>query len=406
MIQTKEWLKKKYIVSAISACVASLIMLVGLKLFHKDYSQKVVKVGFVYIGDASTAYTNNFCRSQKELEDAFPDNVITIAKYNIPEDNCQAAIQDLIDSGCDLIFGTSFGYGGFMKECAARYPKIQFVQATCADANKEPVLPNYHNCMGTIYQGRYVSGVVAGMKLKELIDKGQISEDKITIGYVAAFPYAEVISGYTAFLLGVRSLVPEAVMKVRYTNTWSNTAVERSVAEALINEGCVVISQHSDTMGPANACETASVKKGTQVFHVGYNQSMTDVAPTTSLIATRINWTPYILSAVEAVIKDKKIESFVKGMTFGNDAAAGFDYGWCEMVGLNKLIAAEGTEEAIETTIRQFKNKNFMVFKGDYIGINPFDTSDYYDLRKPFIENAAQSAPAFNYVLRDVITVE
>ena len=406
MLQTKNWLKKKYIVVAISAIFAILIMLILLKLFHKDYSQRVVKVGFVYIGDASTAYTNNFCRSQQELENAFPDNVITIAKYNIPEDNCTAAIQDLIDSGCDMIFGTSFGYGEFMKKCAALYPKIQFVQATCSDANKEPVLQNYHNCMGTIYQGRYISGVVAGMKLKELIEQGRLSADQAKIGYVAAFPYAEVISGYTAFLLGVRSVVPQAVMKVRYTDTWSNTAIERRVAEELINEGCVVISQHSDTMGPAIACEVASVRDGTLVFHVGYNQSMTDVAPTTSLIATRINWTPYIISAVEAVIKNKKIESYVKGSLFGNDAAAGFDYGWCEMVGLNRLIAAEGTEEKIETTVRQFKNKSLVVFKGDYIGINPFDSSDYYDLRKPFIENAAQSAPAFNYVLRDVITVE
>ena len=405
-MKIRKMLKKKYFVTVLSSIFMTLIMCLILSFFNKDYSQKIVKVGFVYIGDSSTAYTNNFCRSQMELEDVFPNNVITVAKYNIPEGNCEGAIRDLIFEGCDMIFGTSYGYGEVMKKMAAENPKIQFVQATCSDANVQPVLANYHNCMGRIYQGRYVAGLVAGMKLRELIEQDKLTPAEAKIGYVAAFPYAEVISGYTAFLLGVRSVVPEAVMVVRYTDTWSNTVIERRVAEILIDEGCVVISQHSDTTGPAAACETASTRYGKTVFHVAYNQSMTDVAPTTSLIATRINWTPYIISAVEAVIKGKKIESVVKGDVFGNDIAAGFEYGWCEMVGLNNLIAAEGTKEAIETTIRQFKNKNFLIFKGDYIGVNPFDENDTYDLRKPFVENENQSAPSFNYVLTEVITIE
>jgi len=398
-------IKKKYIITAITAICSILFMFIILKLFYKDYSQRIIKVGFVYIGDSSTAYTNNFCRSQNEIQDAFADNVVTIAKYNIPENNCQSAIQDLIDNGCELIFGTSYGYGEIMKKMAADNPDVQFCQATCSNANQAPVYPNYHNCMGTIYQGRYVSGVVAGMKLKELIEENKITPDMAKIGYVAAFPYAEVISGYTAFLLGIRSVLPQAVMTVCYTNTWSNTATEYKVAERLINEGCTIISQHSDTIGPAYACETESKKNARIVFHVGYNQSMTDVAPTTSLISTRINWTPYFKAAVEAVIRGKKIESVVNGEVFGNDVAAGFNYHWCEMVGLNSLIAAEGSEEKIETTIRQFNNKNFKIFKGNYIGVNPFDPNDIYDLRKPFTENAVQSAPAFNYVLKDVVSV-
>lgn len=402
----RKWLKKKYIIVAYSSIISILIILLGLKLFHHDYSKKIVKVGFVYIGDSSTAYTINFCRSQRELEAAFPDNVITVAKYNIPEDNCLSAIEDLIDQHCDLIFGTSFGYGQVMKECAAKHPEIQFCQATCSNANEEPVLPNYHNCMGKIYQGRYISGVVAGLKLKELVEEKRLSPDKAKIGYVAAFPYAEVISGYTAFLLGVRSVMPQAVMTVRYANTWSNSVIERKIAEELIEEGCVIISQHSDTSEPALACETAKIKNDTLVFHVGYNQSMTDVAPTTSLVSTRINWTPYIISATEAVIKGKKIENFVKGTIFGNDATGGFDNGWCEILGLNKLICAQGTDEIVETTLHQLNSKNFMVFKGDYIGVNPFDSNDTYNLQKPFAENASQSAPAFNYVLKDIITIE
>ena len=399
-------LKFKYLLTAATSTFIIMITFIFLTLSQKDYSTRSVKVGFVFIGDSSTAYTNNFCRSQNELMDAFPDNVTTVAKYNIPEDNCEPAIRDLIENGCDIIFGTSYGYGEMMKLMAAENPKIQFCQATCSDANQEPVFSNYHNFMGTIYEGRYVSGIVAGMKLRELIEEKKLTPDKAKIGYVAAFPFAEVISGYTAFLLGIRSVVPEAVMTVHYTNTWSNTVTERKVAERLIEEGCVIISQHSDTTGPAVACEVASTKYGKTIYHVGYNQSMTDVAPTTSLVSTRINWTPYIISAVEAVMKNRKIESVVKGSVFGNDVAAGFENGWCEMVGLNKLIAAEGTKEKIETTVRQFKNKNFVVFKGNYTGVNPFDPNDTYDLKKPFIENANQSAPSFNYILKDVVTVE
>lgn len=399
-------MKRKYVLTLITTILTLLIIRFAMHCLNKDYTHKNIKVGFVYIGDGATPYTNNFIRSQQELEKAFPANVTTIAKYNIPEENCEPAIRDLISSGCDLIFATSFGYGEVMKKLAAEYPKIQFCQATCANANVAPMLANYHTFMGTIYQGRYISGLVAGMKLRELIKEKKLTPAQAKIGYVAAFPYAEVISGYTAFFLGVRSEVPEAVMTVGYTNTWGNATTERKLAEKLIDEGCVLIAQHSDTTGPANACEVASTRDGKIVFHVGYNQSMADVAPTTSLISTRINWTPYILSAAEAVIKDKKIEAMVQGQVFGNDSAAGFDRGWCEMIGLNNLIMAAGTKDAIEAKLRQFKTKGIIVFEGDYTGVNPFDVNDTYDLNNPYIENALQSAPSFNYVLKDVITVE
>lgn len=398
-------MKKKYLIVAISAFCTICILRLGIHFFHTDYSQRKIKVGFVYIGDSSTPYTNNFVRSQIELEEAFSDNLTTIAKYNIPEENCEPAIRDLIENDCNLIFGTSYGYGDVMKKLAAEFPKVQFCQATCSNANEAPVLPNYHNFMGTIYQGRYISGIVTGMKLRELISQKKISPSQAKIGYVAAFPYAEVISGYTAFFLGVRSVVDEAVMIVSYTNTWGNTTTERKLAEKLIDEGCIIIAQHSDTTGPATACETASTRDGKLVFHVGYNQTMIDIAPTTSLISTRINWTPYFISATEAVIKGKKIEAVVKADVFGNDSAAGFDNGWCEMIGLNKLIAAEGTKEEIDSKIKQFKTKGIIVFQGNYIGVNPFDPLDTYNLNDPYLENALQSAPSFNYILKDVIQV-
>ena len=257
--------------------------------------------------------------------------------------------------------------------------------------------------MGEIYEGRYISGVIAGMKLKEMIDEGVITVDQAKVGYVAAYPYAEVISGYTAFLLGVRSQVPEATMDVKYTYTWSSYNIEKNCAEELIARGCVILSQHSDTTGPAVACEEMFAEKA--VYHVGYNQSMIDIAPTTSLISARINWEPYMVSACEAVLENKKIEKCVKGQVHGNDIGAGFEEGWVEMLELNSLVAAKGSDEKIEELKEEFRKGKIEVFKGDYTGVNPDDPNDTYDLNKGYKENSEHSAPTFHYVLQNVITI-
>ena len=400
-------MNNKYLVTALTAAIGVAAIFFGKKILFKDYSEKNVKVGFVYIGDAGTAYTNNFIRAQIELEEALGDKVTTAAKYNILESDCDQAIYDLIEEKCDLIFTTSYGYSESAKRIAGEHPEVQFCQATGDTANVAPVLPNFHNFMGTIYEGRYASGVVAGMKLLDLISRKKLSRNDARVGYVAAFPFAEVISGYTAFFLGVRSVVSEAKMVVRYTDTWSNYVIEKKCAEKLIYEdGCVLISQHSDTTGPAIACEEASAKRGKTVFHVGYNQSMIDVAPTTSLVSCRINWAPYIIAASQAVLKNKPIESVAKTSVKGNDAGAGFDKGWIEMIGINQLISAPGAQLEMDKIIKQFKTGGLEVFKGNYIGENPFDPKDTWDLRKPFPENSERSAPSFGYVLRDVIEVK
>lgn len=399
-------MNNKYVITTITALLTVLLIYAGAKIFYPDTSSKSIKVGFVYIGDTVNAYTNNFYRAQTELEDAFPNNVTVIAKYNISKSVCAEAMEDLIKSGCSMIVSTSLDFGKTTKKVAEKHPDVQFCQATGDNANTAPVLPNYHTFMGTIYEGRYVSGVVAGMKLAELINKNKIKRSGAKVGYVAAFPIAEVISGYTAFFLGVRNIAPEAVMVVKYTNKWSSNIIERKCAEELIASGCVIISQHSDTTGPAIACEEASVKQGKTVFHVGYNQSMTDVAPTTSLISSRINWAPYIITAAEAVLKKKRIESLLNAKVFGNDATAGFEQGWIEMIGLNRLIVADGSIEEIEQIKKQFKSGNCSVFKGNYVGTNPNNADDVWDLRKEFKENESRSTPTFCYVLNDVIAEE
>mgnify|MGYP000918036387 CR=1 FL=1 len=356
----------------------------------------VTKVGFVYIGDDSEAYTANFIAAQTAIEKQYGSSVKTIAKYNVAEDAVEDPLVELCEAGCDIIFTTSFGYGEVAKELAAQYPDVQFCQATCANADKETA--NYHTYMGTIYQGRYVAGIVAGMKMKELIDQGKITEDKAKIGYVAAYPYAEVISGYTAFFLGVRSVVPTATMEVNYTNSWGNYDTEKTMATAMIEDGCVIISQHSDTEGPAEACEDA-YKKGGVVFHVGYNQSMIDIAPNTSRVSSRLDYAPYEVAAVQAVMDNNTIDV---------DSWAGFDKGWVAMTDLNTEIAADGTQEAMDTAINEFKDGTKTatdVFKGDYKATNPSDKADVIDLNEGFAENSTQSAPAFSYVLDDVITV-
>ena len=396
--------RREHLVAVISAA-AVIAAVVGIRLtFFTEEPEQQIKVGFVYVDDESTAYTYNFLRAQNAVDAAFDAQVESIPKYNVPEGKETDALQELADAGCELIFTTSYGYGEGTKKFAAEHPEIQFCQATCNNANSEPVLENYHNFMGEIYQGRYVSGVVAGLKLQELIEEGLLTPDEAKIGYVGAFPYAEVISGYTAFFLGVRSVVPEAVMTVKYTNSWNDYMLEKKYAEQMIREGCVIISQHSDTAGPAVACEQTDASQ--IVYLASYNQSMADVAPSTYLTGCKINWEHYILAAVEAVLSDKKIEECVNGTVHGQDVGAGFDQGWVEMLELNRVIAPVGTQQKIDETIEAFRQGKIHVFQGDYIGVNPYDETDTYDLNQGYEENADSSAPSFGYVLKDVITIE
>ena len=401
-------MKNRYILTILTVVIGVTLMFFVTKGLSGGKKDEVLKVGFIYNADMATAYTINFARAKTDLENEFGDKIQIYQKYNISEagDACENAIEALVAEGCRMIVSVSYGHGTATKKMAEKYPSVEFCHATGDLADVEPILPNYHSFMGAIHEGRYVCGIIAGMKLNELIASGKLKRNRAKVGYVGAFSYAEVISGYTAFFLGVRSVVPEAEMLVRYTETWSNHVIEKKTAEKLIDEGCVIISQHSDTSGPAIACEEASVKRGKTVFHVGYNQSMTDVAPTTSLVSSRIDWSPYILGAVKAVMNGKKIESVVKSPYKTCDASAGFDKGWIEIVGLNRHILAPGTEEEIQNTIRLLKNDNITVFKGNYIGVNPFDEKDIWDLRNPFPECEKRSAPSFCYVLKDVITVE
>ena len=326
-----------------------------------------------------------------------------LTRSNVLDDQMEDPIRDLAAKGCDIIFFN--GYSELVRQLAPEFPNIQFCQTSYMDMSGQTVPANYHTFKGEAYQGRYVSGIAAGMKIRQLISEGIITEDQAVVGFVAAFPTSEVISGYTAFLLGVRSVVPQAVMRVRYTETWSSYAQEKSAAQQLIAGGCVIISQHTDTIGPAIACEEASQSR--PVYFVGYNQSMSEVAPGTSLVTARICWEPYVLAAVDALMTNRKIESTVSGRIHGTDVSAGFEKGWVEMVDLNLQAAAPGTQEAMDSATEQFRRGNTdFVFRGDYRGTDPNDPSDTCDLRNGYIENENTSFPLFHYILSDIITIE
>ena len=361
-----------------------------------------LKIGFVYEDDESTPYTYNFTLAEAALEEAYRDRIEIDRKNNVPANSTEEPVRELIRDGCGIIFANS--YSEQILPLAEEFPDVQFCQVSFREGGLTECPENYHTFKGRAYEGRYVSGIAAGMKIRELIDRRAITADEALVGYVAAYPSAEVISGYTAFLLGIRSVAPEAVMRVRYTRSWGNFALEKKHTEELIREGCIVISQHSDTIGPAIACEENAGHK--QIFLVGYNQSMMDVAPSTALVSSRINWTPYITGAVGAVLERREIEKSVKGDVHGNDIGAGFSLGWVEMLELNTYIAAPNTQKKMNEAIDAFKRGSIQVFKGDYIGENPEDETDIYDLNQGYKENESYSSPSFHYILRDVITIE
>ncbi len=396
-------MKRVYLTTALTCAILLAAFIGCFRIMNLAGGREHIKVGFIYDNDESTPYTYNFSLAKDAVEKKYGDRVDILTCSNVLDEEMEAPLRKLADDGCDIIFFN--GYSELVRELAPQYPSIQFCQTSYMDMNGQTVPENYHTFKGEAYQGRYVSGIAAGMKIQQLIDDGIISPDKAIVGFVAAFPTSEVISGYTAFILGVRSVVPTAVMHVCYTHTWSSYAQEKNAAQKLIDKGCVIISQHTDTIGPAIACE--ETPDNVPVYFVGYNQSMSEVAPGTSLVTARICWEPYVLSAVDAVFSEKKIESVVSGRIHGNDVSAGFENAWVEMVDLNQQVCAPGTQEAMDRAIERLIRDNAdTVFKGDYVGIDPDDPSDTIDLNKGYIENENTSYPLFDYILKDIIIIE
>ena len=268
-------------------------------------------------------------------------------KTNIPESNeCYEAAAELADAGCKLIFADSFGHEDYMIQAAREYPEVQFCHATGTQAHTLG-LANFHNAFASIYEGRYLAGIAAGMKINSMIDAGTITAEQAKMGYVGAFPYAEVKSGLTSFFLGARSVCPSVTMDVKYTNSWFDIAKEKEAATALIQDGCVLISQHADSEGAPKACEENNVP------NVAYNISTISIAPNTALISSAISWKPYMKHIIECAINGTEIET---------DYTMTLKDGGVILTELNPACAAEGTEEAIEAAKAKLESGELHVF--------------------------------------------
>lgn len=323
-------------------------------------------------------------------------DVMVSKRFLTPEgQEAYDAAVDLAEQGCNIIFADSFGHEPYIIEAAKKYPKVQFCHSTGTRAHTEG-LANYHNAFASIYEGRYLAGIAAGMKLNEMIEKGEFKKDEAKMGYVGAFTYAEVISGYTSFFLGARSVCPSVTMEVTFTGSWYDEAAEKEAANKLIKDGCKLISQHADSMGAPTACESAGVP------NVSYNGSTISACPNTFIVSSRINWEPYYEYAIKCVAEGKTIDA---------DWTGTLSTGSVELTDVNTKAAAAGTQEAIDAAKKKLEDGSLHVFDTSAFTVNgkkldsykaDVDTDAKYtpdtEVVKDgyFAESTARSAPYFD----------
>lgn len=363
-----------------------------------------LKVGFIFLHDSNSTYDKNFMDA---AEIACTNLGLTadqmLVKTGIPEgEECYTTAKELVNAGCQVIFADSFGHEPYMIKAAKEFPNVQFCHATGTRGKIEGV-GNYHTAFAEIYKGRYLAGIAAGMKLNEMIAAGEFTAEEAKMGYVGAFPYAEVISGYTSFYLGAKSVCPTVKMDVQYTQSWFDIEKENSAAKALIAAGCKLISQHADSSGAPSACEAAGVP------NVAYNVDTSNIGPNTAIISSKISWVPYMTMMLNAVIDGTSIPS---------DYCATLKEGAVQLTTLTKN-AAEGTQAAIDAAKAKLENDELRVFDtntftvggqklttylADMVDLGDFvpDTEAIVDGR--FIESEKRSAPYFNVII-DGITV-
>ncbi|MDD5833555.1 MAG: BMP family ABC transporter substrate-binding protein [Clostridiales bacterium] len=311
----------------------------------------VYKVGMVCIGNDNMAYDRNFymaADAAKEELAADGINIEWVYTYDHPEgDPVASDCEELADSGCIAVFLNSYGMEPAMLTVAGDYPDVVFAALT-NETSKSDALENTVNAFPSIYEGRYLAGIAAGMKLNEMIEKGEIKEDEAVMGYVGAYTYSEVVSGYTAFYLGAKSVCPSVTMLVEFIGSWGNPAIEAATAQDLIDRGAVLISQHSDATTPATTAQDNGV------YSVGYNISMTDVAPESAIISSRIDWTNYFVYVIRTIVEGGKVDQ--------DFCQHGIADGSVKLTELNEAIAAPGTAEAIAAAEEKLKSGELKVF--------------------------------------------
>ena len=363
-----------------------------------------VKAGFIFLHDETSTYDLNFINGAKEACEKL--GVEYIFKTNIPEGQEAAdAAEELIDEGCNFIFADSFGHESFLMQVAKDYPEVQFCHATGTQAHTAG-LANYHNSFASIYEGRFLGGVAAGLKLNEMIESGAITADQAKVGYIGAFPYAEVKSGYTSFFLGVRYACPSATMEVTFTNSWYDPTLEKEGAIKLISNGCVLISEHADSMGAPTECQDKGVP------FVFYNGSAANDCPDTFIVASRIDWAPYMEFAMSCVMNGEAIPA---------DWTGTLATGSVKMTEINEKAAAPGTAEKLAEveaalaagTLKVFDTATFTV-NGETLNEYLADVDDMGDFQPEtnvvsdgfFHESEFRSAPYFDADIDGITNID
>ena len=396
---------KKFLALLLALVMALSLFACGKK--DDDADKAKVKVGFITLHDENSTYDKNFINGAKEaIKNLGLTDADYILKTNIPEgQECYETACDLAEQGCNIIFADSFGHEGFMIDAAKKYPNVQFCHSTGTRAHTEG-LKNYHNAFASIYEGRFLAGIAAGLKLNEMIDAGQFTKEEAKMGYVGAFTYAEVISGYTSFYLGAKSVCPTVSMDVTFTGSWYDEALEKEGAQKLIAGGCKLISQHADSFGAPTACENAKVP------NVSYNGSTKSAGPNTYIISSRINWAPYYEYAIKAVMDGTEIKT---------DWTGDLSTGSVVLEEINDAVAAKGTAEAIADAkaklekgeIHVFDCANFTV-KGEHLTSYKADvdtdaayTADTEVIKDGyFAESEFRSAPYFDLAIDGITRLD
>ena len=329
----------------ILSLLLAIVMVMGLFAVSAAAEAADVKIGFIFLHDENSTYDLNFLNAAKEACEKL--GVEYVIKTNVPEGNeCYEAAADLADSGCNIVFADSFGHEDYMIEAAKEFPEVQFCHATGTKAHTEG-LSNYHNSFASIYEGRFLAGVAAGLKLNEMIEAGEFTAEEAKMGYVGAFTYAEVVSGYTSFYLGAKSVCPSVTMDVTFTGSWYDETAEKEAANKLIEGGCKLISQHADSMGAPTACENAGVPD------VSYNGSTVDACPNTFIVSSRINWAPYFEYIINCVANGEEIAA---------DWTGTIATGSVELSEVNEQAAAAGTVEKLAEVKAALEDGSLKVF--------------------------------------------
>ena len=387
--------KKIAVMIIVAAMVFGMFTALGTAQTKADEG---IVAGLICLHDENSTYDLNFINAFKEACEArgLVEGETYYISTNIPEgQECYEEAMNMVDRGCNVVFADSFGHEDYMIEAAKEAPEVHFCHATGTKAHTEN-LPNYHNAFASIYEGRFMAGIAAGMKLNEMIAEGKITEEEAKMGYVGAFTYAEVISGYTSFFLGARSVCPSATMEVTFTGSWYDETKEKEGAQMLINDGCVLISQHADSMGAPTACEAAGVPD------VSYNGSTIAAAPNTYIISSRINWAPYYTFVMDSIEAGAEIPADWTG-TIETESVL--------LTDLNDAVAAEGTAEAIEEAKAKLLAGELQVFDASTFTVEgaaletymaDVDTDPAYEgdtevvIDGAFLESNFRSAPYFD----------